>query len=68
MGTAQAIFVVVELPEVIAYACAAGSNLTERGPDVRAGSMFCACPPTHTKTNKQTNETKQKHFVYVMNT
>jgi hypothetical protein len=49
MGTAQAIFVVVELPEVIAYACAAGSDLTERGPDVRAGSMFCACPEVHSR-------------------
>jgi hypothetical protein len=49
MGTAQAIFVVVELPEVIAYACAAGSDLTERGPDVRAGSMCCACPEVHSR-------------------
>jgi hypothetical protein len=34
MGTAQGIFVVVELPEVIACACAAGSDLTGRGPDL----------------------------------
>jgi hypothetical protein len=33
MGTAQVIFVVVELPEVTACACATGSDVTESGPD-----------------------------------
>ena len=33
MGTAQVIFVVVELPEVTTCACATGSDVTESGPD-----------------------------------